>query len=78
MGHFACISCGIAQACPSSGSMWAIATNPFIRRMMRCADQSPLSALGVRPDDAGCALQSRRLLRGIWRAIGAGRTLAGV
>eukprot|EP00959_Pyramimonas_sp_CCMP1952_P282953 5914604-Pyramimonas_sp.AAC.1 len=48
MVHFVCVSCGLAQGCPSSGSLWAIAMNPFIHHMMQYTDRdaSRLSALG--------------------------------
>eukprot|EP00959_Pyramimonas_sp_CCMP1952_P326889 6842821-Pyramimonas_sp.AAC.1 len=31
--HFLCITCGLAQGCPSSGTLWAVAMNPFVKAM---------------------------------------------
>eukprot|EP00959_Pyramimonas_sp_CCMP1952_P280999 5873766-Pyramimonas_sp.AAC.1 len=78
MVHFACIACGLAQGCPSSGSLWAIIMNPFIHHMQRCTDRSSYSALGACADDVGAVLRSRRLLLGMWRAFEAARVLAGL
>ena len=55
------ISMGIKQGCPTSGSLWAIAFEPVLRRLQHLLGKDTPYALGAFADDVGLAVEHLRL-----------------
>eukprot|EP00959_Pyramimonas_sp_CCMP1952_P047465 990547-Pyramimonas_sp.AAC.1 len=70
------VTAGIAQGCPLSGSLWAVAMNPFVAHMEEILAKWESSVVGVCADDVGTVVQDRRLLLRYRRVFAAAQTLA--
>eukprot|EP00959_Pyramimonas_sp_CCMP1952_P460342 9479693-Pyramimonas_sp.AAC.1 len=60
---------GVAQGCLLSGSLWAVAMNPFVLHMESIISVFTSSALGVCADDVGVVVQDCRILSRLWRVF---------